>query len=204
MRLYVATSNPGKLRDFNYAARAFPHLQIELLPNLASLEAPEETADTFEGNARLKALAYGALAPDDFVLADDSGLSLPALDGAPGVRSARYADDQQYPGPAGASQDQRNLQCLLETTTNLTGDLRKASYTAVLAAARHGEIVATATGTVDGTLLMAPRGEAGFGYDPIFLIPSLDQTMAEISPDTRTRLSHRARALTTLLQSLRL
>ncbi len=202
MRLYVATSNPGKLRDFAWAARAFPDLQIEPLPNLASLDPPDETEETFEGNARLKALAYGALAPEDYVLADDSGLIVPALDGAPGVRSARYADDERFYGDPTLTTDQRNLQCLLETASHLTGEHRKAHYTAVLAAARHGEIVAVATGQVDGLLLTAPRGDAGFGYDPIFLIPSLDQTMAELSPDTRTRLSHRARALTTLLQSL--
>jgi len=199
MRLYVATSNPGKLRDFAHAAAAFPQVEIVPLPGLGYISAPEEDADTFLGNALIKARAYSQLAPGEIVLADDSGISVPALDGAPGVRSARYAEDEGflYEGTT----DQRNLACLLDRTAHLTGDARAAHYTCVLAAVRDGELLATGNGTLHGLLLTTPRGDHGFGYDPIFLIPSLDLTMAEIDPDTRLRLSHRGQALVDLLES---
>jgi XTP/dITP diphosphohydrolase len=198
MRLYIATSNPGKLRDFAHAAKAFPHVEILPLPGLNQIPAPEETADTFLGNATLKALAYSTLLPDEIVLADDSGIVVPALGGQPGVRSARYADDLAFPGSG--STDQRNLDCLLAQTAHL--HRTEAHYTAVIAAARQGQIVATARGQVHGTLLNAPCGTSGFGYDPIFYLPELDLTMAEIDMDTRLKISHRGRALASLLSTL--
>jgi XTP/dITP diphosphohydrolase len=198
MRLYIATSNPGKLRDFAHAARAFPHVEILPLPGLNEIPAPDETADTFLGNATIKALAYGALLPHEIVLADDSGIVVPALNGKPGVRSARYADDEGFKQPG--TTDARNLNCLLANTAHLHQP--PAHYTAVLAAARQGQILATAEGRVDGTLLAAPRGTGGFGYDPIFHLPELNLTMAEIDPATRLRVSHRGRALVSLLSIL--
>jgi XTP/dITP diphosphohydrolase len=198
MRLYIATSNPGKLRDFAHAAAAFPQVEILPLPGINDINAPDETADTFLGNATIKALAYGALLPGEFVVADDSGIVVPALAEEPGVRSARYADDCGFAGTG--STDERNLNCLLAHTAHL--EQPAAHYTAVLAAARHGQIVATAEGRVDGTLLAAPRGDDGFGYDPIFHLPEHGLTMAEIAPDTRLRISHRGRALVALLHRI--
>ncbi|SNS96241.1 XTP/dITP diphosphohydrolase [Granulicella rosea] len=201
MILYVATTNPGKLRDF--AAAATPGVTIAPLPNIASIPAPDETADTFEGNARIKALAYSAIAPGQIVLADDSGIELDALGGAPGVRSARYADDEGFPATPGVTTDQRNLACLLDRTRHLTGEDRYARYRCVLIAARDGEVIAIGTGDVDGILLDTPTGNGGFGYDPIFLISEHDETMAELDIETRLSLSHRGRALADLLAKLK-
>jgi XTP/dITP diphosphohydrolase len=198
MILYVATSNPGKLRDFNSAAT--PGITLEPLPGLAAIPAPEENAATFEGNAILKAVAYSLAAPGKIVLADDSGIEVDALDGAPGVRSARYADDEHF--AEGETVDERNVNCLLARASFLDTEYRTARYRCVLAAARDGEIIATATGDVEGQLLTVRRGTGGFGYDPIFLIPSLDKTMAEIDQATRISLSHRGRALTALLEAV--
>ena len=199
MRLYVATSNPGKLRDFSYAARAFPGVEILPLPGLADIPAPIEDAPTFEGNATLKARAYGALLPDEIVVADDSGLTVPSLGGEPGVRSARYAEDKGFTHPG--TLDERNLACLISNI--LHQPERHAHYTCVLAAARAGSILATGTGNVHGEILLTPRGSAGFGYDPVFLLPTLNQTMAEVTPATRLQVSHRGRALVDLLHRLK-
>ena len=198
MRLYVATTNPGKLRDFAHAATAFPDVTILPLPGLETIEAPNETATTFEGNALIKALAYGALAPDEIVLADDSGITVRGLGGAPGVRSARYADDEQFVYEG--TQDQRNLACLLDRATKLR--YRDVSYECVLAAVRHGELLASGYGELEGRLMLEPRGTGGFGYDPIFDILELGQTMAEIDDETRLLISHRGRALVHLLKRL--
>ena len=199
MRLYIATSNPGKLRDFAHAAAAFPHITIAPLPNLKSIPEPAETAESFEGNALIKALAYGSLAPDEIVVADDSGIVVRGLGGAPGVRSARYAEDEGFLHPG--TQDERNMACLLERAAKLR--YKDVSYVCTLAAVRHGELLASGYGEFEGRLMDAPRGTAGFGYDPIFEILELGQTMAEIDPDTRLRISHRGRALVDLLRRLR-
>ena len=204
MILYVATSNPGKLRDFATAASEHPahHITIEPLPNLANIPAPAEDEPTFEGNARVKAIAYSLHAPNQIVIADDSGLEVDALNGAPGVRSARYADDMACPAPPATSLDERNNLCLLRELDCLPDTLRHARYRCVLAAARDGEILQTAHGTVEGIILTAPRGTSGFGYDPLFYIPEKALTMAEIDPITRHSLSHRGRALQALLDHL--
>ncbi len=203
MTLYVATSNPGKLRDFATAAKSSAsHITIEPLPNLASIPAPAEDEPTFEGNARVKAIAYSLHLPGEIVLADDSGLEVDALDGAPGVRSARYADDMDCPAAPAASTDERNNLCLLRALDCTPAPARLARYRCVLAAARDGEVIATASGTVEGSILTAPRGAYGFGYDPLFYIPEQVKTMAELDPITRLSLSHRGRALRALLNSL--
>ena len=198
MRLYVATTNPGKLRDFAHAAANFPGIEILPLPNIAAIPAPAEDADTFLGNALIKARAYAQLASGEIVLADDSGISVPALDGAPGVRSARYADDEAFPGPG--TTDERNLDCLLNRMAGQND--RRAAYECVLAAVRDGEVLATGTGRVEGQLLDQRQGEGGFGYDPIFLLPTLHLTMAEVDMQTRLSMSHRGRALVDLLGTL--
>ena len=158
MYLYVATSNLGKLRDFAYAVQAFPRISLESLPNLAAISAPEEDAPTFEGNAILKARAYSQYAPGEIILADDSGLEVDALGGAPGVRSARFAEDRNFTTNRSLPLDQRNNLCLLDALASTREYLRTARFRCVLALARDGEILAAASGSVEGEILAVPRG----------------------------------------------
>ncbi len=202
MHLFIATSNPGKLRDFLHAAQAFPGITLEPLPNLNEIPAPEENAATFEGNARIKALAYSQLASGQYVLADDSGLEVDALALAPGVRSARFADDRGFTTNRPLPNDLRNNLCLLDALASTREEQRTARYRCVLALARDGEVIATAEGSVEGEILTAERGHGGFGYDPLFLLPDEGLTMAEIDPETRLRLSHRGQALMQLLSRI--
>jgi XTP/dITP diphosphohydrolase len=206
MRLYVATTNPGKLRDFAYAAEGYlssgTTIQIEPLPGLALIPAPPEDEPTFAANARVKALTYSQDVPGLLVVADDSGLEVDVLSGRPGVRSARYAEDLNLADALGSSVDERNNAALLRALDGIPDAQRQARYRCVLALARDGEMVATAEGALEGRILTAPRGAAGFGYDPIFLIPELNRTMAELDPATRLGLSHRGRALRALLEWL--
>lgn len=203
MVLYAATSNPGKLRDFAYAAeRHRAAFTIEPLPGLSEIAPPPEDNPTFEGNARTKAVYYSAKAPGKLVIADDSGLEVACLKGAPGVRSARYAEDQRFPHPPAASVDERNNAALLRALDGVPEGCRHASYRCVLALALDGEVLSTAEGRLDGIILLAPRGEAGFGYDPLFLLPEYGVSMAEIDPARRIQVSHRGRALEDLLFQL--
>lgn len=198
MKLYIATSNPGKLRDF--AAAATPNISLTPLPNLNQIPTPPEDEPTFEGNARLKAIDYSHYAPGEIVIADDSGLEVDALHGAPGVRSARYAEDHNFSGPG--TTDERNNLCLLEALNRISLPKRTARYHCVLAAARNGKILATGDGTVEGEILTSPRGNDGFGYDPLFYLPDQARTMAELDIKTKLTFSHRGRAFTALLKTL--
>ncbi len=205
MNLYIATSNPGKLRDF--AAAATPNITLTPLPGIKEIPTPEEDQPTFEGNARLKAIYYSHHAPGEIVLADDSGLEVDTLHGAPGVRSARYAEDQHFQAKPEATTDERNNLCLLEALNKIPGKIpgpHKARYHCVLAAARDGQILATADGTVEGEILSTPRGTEGFGYDPFFYLPDQQKTMAELDITTKLTFSHRGRAFTALLRRLQL
>ncbi len=197
--LYVATGNSGKLRDFALAAaRVSDGWTIEVLPGLDAIAAPEETGATFAENARLKALYYAEFAPGLVVLADDSGLEVDALGGAPGVYSARYAERL---GCSAGSPDTRNNSCLLEQLAGVPAP-RTARYRCALAGARSGQIVCEADGAVEGEILAEGRGTEGFGYDPLFWLPSLGRTMAELDRGTRLGLSHRGAALRALLATL--
>src|ERR1700733_2674440 len=149
--LYIATSNPGKLRDF--AAADTVHIPIAPLRGIKEILAPLEDEPTFEGNARLKAIYYSHHAPGEIVIADDSGLEIDALHGAPGVRSARYAEDQidqHFTGPAAATTDERNNLCLLQALSKISAQNPTARYHCVLAAARDGKILCIGDGTVEG------------------------------------------------------
>lgn len=220
--LFAATSNPGKLAEFTQTAH--PHgITILPLPNLASIPEPVEDSDTFQGNADIKARAYSLAAPGLLVFADDSGLAVDALDGAPGVRSARYADDleRQQPGnspeapgsrpsdPDGSprhakgSKDTRNNDALLSELAQLDSPARTGRFVCTLSLARDGEILLRAEGAVAGEILAAPRGNAGFGYDPLFYLPHLGVTMAELAPVQKWELSHRGNAFRALLSQLR-
>ena len=199
--LYVATTNPGKLRDF--ASALTPGVSILPLPGLADLPEAPEGEPTFEGNATSKALFYSARSPGLTVLADDSGLEVDALHGAPGVRSARYADDRNYTTRRPLPPDQRNNLCLLDALASTREADRLARYRCVLVASRDGVVLATGSGSVEGEILAIPRGNSGFGYDPLFLLPDEGRTMAELAAEERNRFSHRGRALEALLANLR-
>jgi XTP/dITP diphosphohydrolase len=201
--LYVASSNQGKLRDFRAAAAACS-LQIKPLPKLAVIPAPEENGQSFAANAALKAVYYSRFAAGEMVVADDSGLEVDALGGAPGVRSARFASDASFAGSFCVSDsiDTRNNLLLLERMVGVPAARRTARYRCALAAARDGQVLYTAEGLVEGMILKAPRGRGGFGYDPLFYLPELQRTMAEIDLETKNTLSHRGRAIAALLPML--
>ncbi len=200
LRLYAATTSQGKLRDFRTAAEAHS-IAIDPLPALATIPAPEENGATFADNATLKAVYYSRFAPGVLVLADDSGLEVDALDGAPGVRSARFAADAGLVDSPDANDntDVWNNILLLQKLAGIPAARRTARYRCALVAARDGAVLHTAEGTVEGVILEAPRGAAGFGYDPLFFLPELDLTMAEIDLETKLSLSHRGRAIAALL-----
>ncbi len=200
LRLYAATTSAGKLRDFRTAALAHA-LQIEPLPMIEKIPAPAEDGDTFAANAALKAAYYSRFAPGTLVLADDSGLEVDALGGAPGVRSARFAADCGLIDSPDANDntDVWNNIVLLQRMANIAAPQRTARYKCVLAAARDGTVRHTAEGSVEGLILDAPRGTGGFGYDPLFYLVELGKTMAEIDLETKLSLSHRGRAIAALL-----
>jgi XTP/dITP diphosphohydrolase len=201
--LYAATTSQGKLRDFRTAAEAHA-LSIEPLPGLKTIPAPEENGLTVAENARLKAVYYSRFAPGELIVADDSGLEVDALGGAPGVRSARFAADSGLTDSPDANDntDVWNNIVLLQRLVGVPPCRRTARYRCVLAVARDGQLLHTAEGAVGGLILGAPRGTGGFGYDPLFYLPALDRTMAEIDLETKHTLSHRGRAIQALLPQL--
>lgn len=202
MTLYAATTNPGKLAEFASSANG-DGVIVLALSHLDTLPEPVEDAATFMGNAEIKALAYSLAAPGLLVFADDSGLEVDGLDGAPGVRSARFADDRGFALDSGESKDARNNACLISLLAELPETGAKAHYVCALALARDGEILLRSAGRVQGEMLLAPSGEGGFGYDPLFLIPALGLTMAEVPRDQKWQLSHRGDAFRLMLEQLR-
>jgi XTP/dITP diphosphohydrolase len=205
LRLFAATTSQGKLRDFRTAGVTYS-VAIDPLPGLRSIEAPEENGATFAENATLKAVYYSRSFPGELVVADDSGLEVDALNGAPGVRSARFAADAgvvDSPDAPSDNTDVWNNMVLLQQLAGVSAAQRCARYHCVLVAARDGVPVQTAHGTVEGVILEAPRGTGGFGYDPLFYLPELDRTMAELDLETKLSLSHRGRAVRALLDQLR-
>jgi XTP/dITP diphosphohydrolase len=190
--LVLASGNPGKLREYRVLA-AGSRVNLDLLPGFASLVEFPEDAPTFAENAAGKALYYSKHS-DEMVFADDSGLVVPALGGAPGVLSARYA------GP-GATDAQRN-QKLLKELQGRSGVERAAYFVCVIAVACRGQCLAVVSGKVDGEILDAPRGEGGFGYDPVFYFPELQKSFAELNPEEKNQYSHRGRAFHRLLEIL--
>jgi len=199
--VFIATSSSGKLRDFAAAAGA---VEVQALPGFASLPPAIEDGVTFEENARKKAEHYSRLAPGKLVLADDSGLEVDALSGAPGVRSARYAVDKS-PAPApepplGENNDAANNARLLRELESVRDMARTARFVCLLAAARDGKTLATFRGEAVGVIAQAPRGAAGFGYDPLFYFPKLGKTFAELAPKEKAAVSHRGAAFRKFLE----
>jgi XTP/dITP diphosphohydrolase len=190
--ILVATRNPGKLREYAHLLADLPVEWLTLDQAGITLEV-EETGDSFLTNARLKATAY-ARASGLLTLADDSGLEVDALGGAPGVNSARYA------GP-GAS-DRERYELLLSKLKSVPQVQRSARFVCVVAiATQHGAVHAT-RGEVQGRIIDQPRGEHGFGYDPVFWLEERGCTMAELSSDEKNRISHRASALRVMRPTL--
>lgn len=197
-RILIATSNPGKLRDFAGAAR--PHgIEIAGIPGFSSLPAVVEDGTTFEDNARKKAEQYSRYALGEIVVADDSGLEIDALKGAPGVHSARYAAEQ--PHLAGENtDDHKNNARVLRELRNIPSEERSGRFVCVLAAAQDGKIRATFRGVAEGLILDAPRGSNGFGYDPLFYFSQIQKTFAELSAEEKAKYSHRGAAFRKFLE----
>ena len=190
MTLYCATGNPGKLREFRLAGQRFG-IDVMELPGLAEIPPCEEIGRTFKDNAILKAAYYGRQAPG-LLFADDSGLEVDALGGAPGVVSARYA------GPG--STDAHNNALLLG---NMRGrEDRRARFVCVIALANRGELIRTFRGVVEGEILDAPRGPNGFGYDPLFYYSPYGKSFGEVSVEEKMAVSHRGQALTAMFRYL--
>jgi XTP/dITP diphosphohydrolase len=218
MTIYAATTNQGKLREFAECAGE-QGVEVLALPGIEAMPEPVENAATFMGNAELKAVAYSRAVMEAgrkglLVFADDSGLEVEALGGQPGVRSARFADDLGFEVGQGSaiSKDERNNSAVvsllrdlpeaLDADGGLTLDNRGARFVCALVLARDGEVVLRAEGEVSGVVLEEPRGADGFGYDPLFLVPSVGRTLAEMSPEEKWRVSHRGNAFRELLRKL--
>ncbi len=188
-RFFLASSNSGKLREYKELA-AHSGIEIEPVPDFAKLPAFDESAPTFAENAAGKALYYSRLA-DGFVLADDSGLVVPALGGAPGVRSARYA------GPHATDADR--IGKLLREMEGKIGDERRARFVCIAAVATQGRALAVVSDLAEGMICPEPRGSRGFGYDPIFQMIDSTRTYAELSAEEKNCYSHRGRAFAKLV-----
>jgi XTP/dITP diphosphohydrolase len=185
MKLLVATNNPGKLNEYRHLLHDLP-LEITGLREEGIDFEPEETGSTFEENAILKARAF-AERSQLLTLADDSGLEIDALDGAPGVHSARYGGTRR-------GEDGRRCRLVLRQLDGVAWAERTARFCCVVAVATPGGRVETAKGMLEGIIAFDLRGEHGFGYDPIFFIPEFDGTLAQLPPEMKNRISHRARA----------
>ena len=174
--ILIATSNAGKLRDFAGAAASLG-IEIASIPNFASLPAVVEDGLTFEDNARKKAESYSREVPGEIVLADDSGLVVDALGGAPGVHSARYAADAPHLMDNNTDDEANNAR-LVREMKDVPPDKRSARFVCVIAAARDGQILEVFRGEAEGIILNRPRGTNGFGYDPLFYFPQIQKAFA--------------------------
>lgn len=182
MTIYCATTNPGKITEFRLAISG--SFLIEPLPGLAAIPPCEETGSTFEENAVQKALYYGSFA-EGWLIAEDSGLEVDSLGGAPGIYSARYAGER--------STDDANNRLLLERLESF--EERSARYVCVIALTYNGVLKQTFRGTVEGEILREPRGSGGFGYDPLFYYPPFAATFGETPRERKQTVSHRGAAL---------
>ena len=189
-RLLCATGNPGKLREFRLAAGHAP-VEIELLPNYREIPPCVEDGATFEENAIIKARHYGRHAPG-LLFADDSGLEVEALGGAPGVYSARFSGPQ--------ATDAGNNRLLLEKLRGVEN--RTARFVCAIALVKGGQVRGVYRGAVEGAILDEPRGSAGFGYDPLFYFPPFGCTFGEADDERKFSVSHRGQALLAMLAVL--
>ncbi len=190
----IATKNAGKVREFASLFEKYD-LQVKSLHDFPYIEEVEETGTTFEENAILKAESL-CKQLGEIVIADDSGLMIDALNGKPGVHSARFAGEQK--------DDQANIQKVLEELKDVDETKRTARFYCALAVAFPEEDKQTVivNGTCEGKIIDQPRGENGFGYDPIFYIEEMKNTMAELTKEEKNKISHRARALRKLEEKI--
>ncbi|WP_426983412.1 XTP/dITP diphosphatase [Bacillus cabrialesii] len=188
----IATHNPGKVKEFKEILEPKGY-DVKSLAEIGFTEEIEETGHTFEENAILKAEAV-ARAVNKMVIADDSGLSIDNLGGKPGVYSARYAGEQK--------DDQANIDKVLRELKGIEKEQRTARFRCALAVSIPGAETKTVEGHVEGYIAEEPRGEYGFGYDPIFIVKDKDKTMAELTSDEKNKISHRADALKKLSKLL--
>ena len=188
--LWVATANPGKTREFKRLFGA--QFLVRDLHSFKNLPVIRETGRTFEANAKIKALALSRILPDQLILADDSGLVVPALGGRPGVRSARFS------GPNATNESNRIK--LLQVMKKLKNADRKAYFEATLVLARDGVVFGVERGRVWGRITHREYGSGGFGYDPIFIPKSFARTFGQLSPRTKARISHRAQAVRRIMR----
>jgi XTP/dITP diphosphohydrolase len=198
--IYLVTSNNGKIRDFQGAARNWG-ISVEILPGFSAFPLAIENGTTFEENARIKAEHYSRLAPGKLVVADDSGLAVDALNGAPGVHSARYA--AVLTGNAEShrnSDDQENNRALIVQLEQIPSAQRSGKFVCVIAAGKDGKVLNTFYGEVPGQLITTPRGNNGFGYDPLFYFPEMGVTFAELTPEQKALYSHRGKAFQKFLE----
>jgi XTP/dITP diphosphohydrolase len=185
MRLVVATTNPGKLKEIIHLLDGLP-IEVLSLADYPSIPEADETGSTFTENAILKAV-HAARFTGEMALADDSGLEVDGLGGLPGINSSRFA------GP-GATDTQRN-ELLLERMKDVPDEERSARFRCVAALVSPSGGAQTFDGVCEGRIIHRPHGEHGFGYDPLFYIPEHGKTMAELPPELKNRISHRARAM---------
>jgi len=197
-KILIATSNHGKLRDFAGAARAH-NVEVAPITNFANLPQVVEDGETFEANARKKAEEYSLAAPGEIVLADDSGLEVDALNGAPGVHSARYAADEPHKADINTDDEANNARVLRELQ-GVPPEKRTGRFVCIIAAARDGRTLATFRGVAEGRILDHLRGTGGFGYDPMFYFPQIEKTFAELTPEEKANYSHRGAAFRKCLE----
>ncbi len=195
--MLIATSNPGKLRDFAGAAKSH-NVEIAAIAGFSRIPTVVEDGETFEANARKKAEAYSRYAPGEIVLADDSGLEVDALGGAPGVHSARYAADEPHKAEANTDDEANNAR-LIREIKNIPSDKRSGRFVCVIAAARDGQTLGMFHGKAEGMILDSPRGANGFGYDPLFYFPAIHKTFAELTVEEKAQYSHRGQAFRNFL-----
>lgn len=191
--ILIATKNRGKLREVQDILAGLPAVWATL-DQFPDLPEAVEDADSFEGNAACKAMHYARLT-GLWTLADDSGLEVDALGGAPGVYSARYAGVQ--------GDDAANNAKLIAQLAGVPSDQRTARFRCAIALAGTEGILATACGSFEGLIVDDPRGSNGFGYDPHFFVPLFGMTAAQLPPEQKNRISHRAKALTAILPCIK-
>ncbi len=191
--ILLATRNPGKVREIRLALEGLP-VDLVCPDKFDPLPQPDETGATFAENAKQKALYYHR-ATGLWALAEDSGLVVDALNGAPGVRSARYAADTCPPDAGRDDVDRANNLRLLDELEGVNDSDRTARFVSHLAMAGEGRILLEANGRLEGEIARRPRGQNGFGYDPLFLVPSLGCTTAELTSRQKNEISHRGKAI---------
>jgi XTP/dITP diphosphohydrolase len=184
-RLFLATTNEGKIAEIRHALEEL-HIQLTTLRDIEEFEVCEEDQATVLENAIFKAMFYSRYS-DAITLADDTGLEVDALGGNPGVHSARYAGET-------ATYDENNRK-LLGELNGVPGDKRTARFVCVMALGFRGRLIKSFSGTCEGSIVTEPRGSGGFGYDPLFYIPSLKKTFAELTREEKNKISHRGKAL---------